>query len=138
MKPVMQTETGEYGNCFSACLASILELPIEQVPNFIRSGDDFWKDCEGWLRQFGLGILEFPFTNPAQWDEFRVQGHQIVGGPSRRSTYHHAQVWHGGRMVHDPNPNPAGIVAPDSINMLYVVDLDAFRKSALAQEKTSG
>jgi hypothetical protein len=28
MRPVTQTRTGSVGNCFAACLASILETPL--------------------------------------------------------------------------------------------------------------
>lgn len=34
MKPAMQTKFGEYeGDCFAACIASLFELPIEDVPD---------------------------------------------------------------------------------------------------------
>lgn len=37
MIPQIQTDTTrETGDCFRACLASILELPIQMVPNFLK------------------------------------------------------------------------------------------------------
>ena len=47
MKPVMQTKFGPVeGNCFCACLASMLELPIEDIPfyhdvNWFKNYNDF-------------------------------------------------------------------------------------------------
>ena len=126
MKPVMQTVTGTSGNCFSACLASILELPIEAVPNFCDAGDDdssYWNACRAWLRQFGLGIITLTFTDAAQWRHLRLSGYHIVSGPSPRlEGMHHATVWHDGAMVHDPHPDGTGIVAPDDLCMLYLIE----------------
>lgn len=38
-------QTDEGGDCFSACLASILEVPIQEFPNFLRSTEEHW-----WMR----------------------------------------------------------------------------------------
>lgn len=126
MKPVMQTVTGPAGNCMSACLASILELPIEAVPNFCEAGpddSDYWNACRAWLRQFGLGIITLSFTSPAQWQHLRLSGYHIVSGPSPRiEGMHHATVWHKGALAHDPHPEGGGIVAPEDMCMLYLVD----------------
>ncbi len=41
MKPVDQTTFGHPGgNCFSACVASLLEMSVDQVPYFM--GHDDW------------------------------------------------------------------------------------------------
>lgn len=126
MKPVMQTVTGTSGNCMAACLASVLELPIEAVPNFCDAGPDdtdYWNACRAWLRQFGLGIITMTFTSPAQWRTLRLSGHHIVSGPSPRiDGMHHATVWHKGAMVHDPHPDQTGILAPEDMCMLYLVE----------------
>lgn len=43
MKPVDQTTFGfPGGNCFSACIASLLEMPLDDVPYFMH-GD--WYDA---------------------------------------------------------------------------------------------
>ena len=45
MIPVYQTIVSiEDGDCTRACLASILDLPIDAVPNFIRFRDNWFKD----------------------------------------------------------------------------------------------
>jgi hypothetical protein len=110
----------------SACLASILELPIEAVPNFCESGSDdsdYWNACRAWLRQFGLGIITLTFTDAAQWRQLRLDGYHIVSGPSPRlEGMHHATVWHKGKMVHDPHPDQTGIVKPEALDMLYLLD----------------
>jgi len=59
MKPVYQTNTtkGE-GNCFSACLASLLEIPCDDVPNFFQQGVDYHTAVNHWLRAHGFNLLQ--------------------------------------------------------------------------------
>lgn len=44
-------QTDEGGDCFAACLASILELPIDGFPNFLASEYDghWWHRWQMWL-----------------------------------------------------------------------------------------
>lgn len=126
MKPVTQTITGPTGNCMGACLASILEVSIETVPNFFDAGPDdtdWWNALRAWLRKFGLGIVTLTFESPAQWMHLRLAGYHIVSGPSPRlEGMHHATVWHAGKMVHDPHPDGTGIVKPETLDMLYLIE----------------
>ena len=57
MTPVFQTIIDpENGDCERACVATILDLPIEDVPNFVE------KDCVWWERDWivarGYAIIE--------------------------------------------------------------------------------
>ena len=61
MKPVDQTIlTAPGGNCFAACVASILELPLADVPNFC-SEERWWNALQIWLCAIGdagfMGII---------------------------------------------------------------------------------
>lgn len=65
MKPVYQKiiDVGK-GDCFAACLASLLELPLEAVPNFRAietenpRGDNMTKLACGWLRcSYNLSLV---------------------------------------------------------------------------------
>jgi hypothetical protein len=55
MKRVKQrTVNSQYGDCFGACLASILELPIEVIPN---DHSEIWFSIQRmFLDQFGLSM----------------------------------------------------------------------------------
>ena len=65
MKPVYQTIFGKTnGNCFAACIASILEMDLEDVPHFCRGDNPEWMfDLNEWLYQFGLGALTVAFQD---------------------------------------------------------------------------
>jgi hypothetical protein len=56
MTPILQTIHGyPHGNCFQACVASIFDLPIEQVPHFM-DGDNsqWWEPCRSWAAERGF------------------------------------------------------------------------------------
>ena len=47
MKPVDQTRTGvPYGNCMEACFASLLEVPLLEVPDLGGKKFDDWDMCQ--------------------------------------------------------------------------------------------
>jgi len=98
MIPVNQTVLTEGdGNCVAACVASILELGIDEVPNFIMDEAqpyswDVW--LTKWCAAHGVN---------ARWTRQRPYGLSIGLGTSWRGT-DHAVVMKDGRTVHDPNP----------------------------------
>lgn len=107
MKPCLQTSFGDkQGNCFSACIASLLELAIEDVPNFcVDYGEDDWQnEAEKWLGKRGLALVSVQINEevPA-WDFY-----WMAGGKSGRGIYH-AVIYRAGELVHDPHPSGCGI-----------------------------
>lgn len=102
------------GDCTRACIASILEMDITSMPNFIEFGPDwfssFWKflndnGCEyqgtGWLKSenkpMGTVLKESP----------NIDGFVIATVQSRtfEDTTHSVVMNLEGMVVHDPNPN---------------------------------
>lgn len=58
MIPVNQTNTIQnQGNCMSACIASILELECDDIPNFHLQNVDFHTAITRWLRDRSMNIL---------------------------------------------------------------------------------
>ena len=117
MKPVDQTllaSRGEPGDCWRACIASILELPIEDVPHFTLEAARAVADVSyppfnyDGLHQFSKEIiaLELPLVNAfllplgkrmrplTHIDELEgLSGYAIGSGPSTRiPDVHHAVV----------------------------------------------
>ncbi|CAN7326918.1 hypothetical protein LJR084_001897 [Variovorax sp. LjRoot84] len=124
MKPVMQDAFGELGNCFSACLASLFELDITDVPNFyVTAGRDdaaaWWSAVREWLRPRGFGVMTLQWADPKLIGEF--EGWFIVCGESERGLQH-ATIWRDGKLVHDPHPSQCGIRSPESVDLLYPLD----------------
>ncbi len=107
MKPVTQTIlTAPGGDCFPACLASILELPLDMVPNF--QGNDWQLRYHEWLRPFGLAMLTTDIPADEQIKQFRavvLPGYTILAVDSPRfAPLLHAVVARDGAVVWDPHP----------------------------------
>lgn len=111
MRKVDQTLFGEgVGNCFAACLASILECDLHSMPNFFADydADTWYKELISWLGKRGLAPLtqRFPGDPESFMAWVRVAAPNIpwiAGGPTNRGL--HSCVYVGDQLVHDPNPN---------------------------------
>lgn len=109
MKPVFQTIVDKVnGDCTRACLASILELPIDAVPNFIRF-PKWFEVLQGFLRSLGYNCYGTGFPHSHKIKEYSIDGFVIGSVESRtfKDTTHSVVVNSKGICVHDPNPNRA-------------------------------
>lgn len=106
MKPVKQTRIGQgNGNCWTACIASILELPIEEVPDFIDE-KDFYGSTIKWLGKRGLTLVQINLEGSPHWPFFWGDTvWTILSGQSPRGDWKHAIVGNGLKYVHDPHPD---------------------------------
>jgi hypothetical protein len=121
--PVDQTTFGmPGGNCFSACVASILELPISEVPYFMEPPPGcehapaepcgcWWSGFLDWLAARGLTSHYFK-AGDYPWSG-HPPGYSIAGGLNASAGLPHAVVALDGAQVHDPNPNRLGLAAVD-------------------------
>jgi len=115
MKPVMQTlfyDKDGTGNCFEACLASIFEIDLKDVPNF--HGDTWFKDFWEWLKIKGYTSYGSLYDEGIGDYKGGVDGFFIVAGESPRGTHirgGHAVVYKNGKLVHDPHPDGTGVVS---------------------------
>lgn len=119
MIPVTQRIiSGTRGDCFSACIASILELPYEDVPRFVtdavdRGAEHEWlRDTFAWLKPLGLTLVDINARDlhdyrglvglyvllsvPSQ--KFPGGGHSVVGTWIKEGGGHTLAI------AHDPNP----------------------------------
>jgi len=112
--PVKQTimhdpKNGKYGDCQRACMASILEMPIEEVTHFAEndaSPDEFEERIDRFLAPLGLIHIKLWAS---KWDESKPDTYHMIYGETIRGTYH-AVVGLNGVMVHDPHPSNAGLL----------------------------
>ncbi len=116
MKPTDMTilhdpDNGYYGDCQRACIASLLEIDINEIPHFYETGNDseFFKSLNRYLATQGLVHVE---TMPIDFklSQYRNKGnlyHMIYGETVRGSQ--HAIVALNGEIIHDPHPDKAGL-----------------------------
>jgi len=105
MIPVNQTRTGNAGNCFAACLSSILEVPLNQVPDFGMEDDEtFLSKLARFLLIRDLYYVQVPPNDPilkAMW-KYGDAYHTVEGVSPRGGL--HACVGRNGKIVFDPHP----------------------------------
>jgi hypothetical protein len=108
MKPVKQTKFGKSGNCLWACVASLLEIDISDLPDtkYLDCDDEeswfasFYK-LQDWLianhRIFILSIAPSEYINRFLKDTY------IMGmGISKSSGCNHSVILKNGIIEHDP------------------------------------
>lgn len=120
MKPVYQTIFGKPdGNCFAACIASILEMDLEEVPNFCKGDNPRWMfDLNEWLHQFGLGALTVSFH-----DEIPLtMGWCCVGGYGGPEGVMHEVVMKDMKMVHNPHEGWGELATIVDYTFIVVLD----------------
>ncbi len=119
MKPVHQTFfDDERGNCEAACIASLLELPLDAVPNFVESPKPNEAEDE-FLASHGLRAIRILMVDESHAATTRWQfGPCIVWGVSPRtfadgSVKYHSVVAEpnafGFKIIHDPHPSGDGL-----------------------------
>jgi hypothetical protein len=112
MIAVDQTTFGHPGgNCFSACVASLLHLSVEDVPYFMGH-DDWYEEFSKWLKPHGFVPLTFRLDGWTPPEGVLC----ILGGKSPRGS--HACVGRGKKIVHDPHPSRDGLTAIEDITFL--------------------
>lgn len=128
MTPVTQTilhdpENGQHGNCMQAALASLFDLPIEQVPHFgyglsDDEGEEQQRQVLEWLQKsmdtsYGIIGIDIVPENHAAWCNYFefMGGYHLISGWTARGTYH-VVIGKGGTMVHDVHPDGVGLLQP--------------------------
>jgi hypothetical protein len=108
------------GNCMSACIASILNLPIEEVidtaSDEVRDGG-FWEPIYQWLQSRGFKALSVAPNSPLLNNKY-----SIGIGTSPRGKFNHSVVCKNGRMVFDPHPSDDGVVRMISHEVIFKQD----------------
>jgi hypothetical protein len=127
MTPVTQTIVanqipGVRGNCIQACVASILDLPIDKVPHFgmIADAKSRLSAIDGFLNKYGYRLVGFApaseINNPTL--ARGVNGYVIASGISPRNRAH-VVIYKNGKMVHDVHPARKGLT---KLNGFYVIE----------------
>lgn len=120
MTPVSQEfmhdpANGLHGDCMRACLASLFDLPIADVPHFAQIAadgkGDFWDGITSFCRARGFSfvIVKGEFV----WAEDNV--YHIISGPSPRAAgVYHAVIGLNGKIHFDPHPSRSGLAGTPS------------------------
>lgn len=101
------------GDCARAVIASLLELPREQVPHFLlesdRSAYGFHTQIEMFLDNHGYDIIwgGSPIYHMKEGEDVY---HYISGPSPRGGGAYHGVVGLNGNIIHDPHPSREGLL----------------------------
>jgi len=134
MKPVDQTNfDSKKGDCFSACVASILELPLEAVPVFAQHPGEWFEYFLDWLSEQKMFAVMLSAKNTT-W-KLHDEVICIAGGKSPRGDWMHGVVWQGGKCIHDPHFSRDGIDGePEDFTLLFPFDVGPSKKKVGEEE----
>jgi hypothetical protein len=114
----MQTRVGSTGNCFAACLASILEIPLTSIPDF--TDRNFLPALSDFLLPFDLYYAQISPDDEIfkRMSKFGDLWHTIEGISVRGGL--HACVGRNGVLVHDPHPGapPPNLVTVECYGLI--------------------
>jgi hypothetical protein len=130
------------GNCYAAAIASLLELPLTEVPNvevFFQIEGSYWNEVmltfinsKGWdlcsddrYKVFHPELARAIRSQDERTDEeYRADlrlmledNYYLVSGPSVRGV-NHITIYKAGELIHDPHPTKEGILALEQFQTL--------------------
>lgn len=131
-KVVIKNSKGEIivrGNCYAACIASILELPITEVPNvevFYHMDNGYHSEVmltflqsKGWdlcnderYRCFHTVFTDKNYSEMDKMQKILKDDYYLASGKSARGVQHIC-IFKNGNLVHDPHPSKEGILTFD-------------------------
>jgi len=135
MKPIFQTIVDkDHGNCEQAVIASLLELELNDVPNFIEHQEKSWfTSVVGFLHSKGFDACcinrrrnestEF-LQRVARFDKgYKGCFYASVSSQTFKDVKHAVIVDENLKIIHDPNPNQkALLLTPDDIELIIVMN----------------
>jgi hypothetical protein len=96
------------GNCYTACLASLLECKIEDLPAF----HEFQADGSWFTVTFEI-LKKYGLTMDVNHKDLIPEYYSIALGPSPRGHWGHAVIYYKDKLFHDPHPEGNGLKSVD-------------------------
>lgn len=113
------------GDCFRTCVASILELPVENVPNVNTSNqnsEEFWELNNAWAMSKGFKYVTI-YLEKHNWIIIADILCIAIAQSPRRDDQYHAVVWCNG-IIHDPHPSNAFLAkSPTEFTLLVPLNM---------------
>jgi len=130
--PIEQTRTGRHGNCQQAALASLLDLPLDDVPDFCNNGhrDHWYESMCLWLLGRGKMHIAYPECDE-QWPPIQAligKGlYYCISGPNEDGIGH-VVIYQFDKMVWDPNPSRRGVATKRFLEFIFDLPAPAGRE----------
>jgi len=129
MIPVYQTRYGPRkrdkdlgGNCFQAALASILELTLEEVPDFCNiysiETEEWYSQYITWLNKKGLTSLTFALTKDWNLKHLNLKDCYLLVTGKNKNGVNHCVIYRNAQPIHNPNRKCGGI-KPETVDIIF-------------------
>lgn len=150
MKKIYQTIIDpQIGNCMQAAIASLFDEELENVPNFISFGDNWYWEYIEYIKSKGYRLISETLYNeklsPDVINELSfktLQNYEGINGLFYASVYspkynptgklggtsHAVLIDKDFNIVHDPNPNNIGIKYPHSEYYNGIITIELYEK----------
>ena len=122
---------GKRGNCMQAAVASLLELPLDDVPHFLNKKNLGTYGMFKFFREWGFdpcyinrGKYDTEFMRKIAKFDGGVDGYfyGVVKSQTFENVSHAVIVDENLNIIHDPNPNQLALkLLPDDIEGIYVM-----------------
>lgn len=111
------------GDCYRACICSILEKELEDIPNFQKDGNEkFAENLDKWISDSGFRLLEIVNSDSDYLKKAIKDCYVIASGTSPRDKNKlHAVVWYNGEVVHDPHPDNTGLIGEPNTLTVFLL-----------------
>lgn len=116
-----------YGNCLSACLATLMQIDLNKIINFnYINVQDRWREINNFIYSNGYeNFGTYYFNHPDRtWDALLARSEGVDGifigyGTSPRNTdIHHAVLYKDGELFFDPHIDRSGIVDLKGVHLI--------------------
>jgi len=102
---------GKLGNCFFACLCSLLDVDLASAP-IPTVRDEMWRQFRAFALLHGYRLIQVSTDGLVAWG--LEDATLIAGGLSPRQPFEdelisHAVLWRNGEVVFDPHPDGTGL-----------------------------
>ena len=137
MIPVMQENfSSTRGDCLAACIASIFEIKLNEVMNFMEHDSDWWNKYAEWLKDnyncFPM-LITLDDDNREGWLDYcnKYAGYHLGTIECGKNKLVHSIVAHKGKIVHNPWPLYSG--DHDEFDLMSVEFLVPINPNAINQ-----
>ena len=120
LRPINQTICKfKNGDCFQACVASILEQSLGAIPAFMKDGEDnFLANLNNFGDDIGIRFIDLAIKDKSLLrDCYSIACGKSPRNPDKR----HAVVYFGDKIVHDPHPFNDGIVGDPEFYTMFII-----------------
>lgn len=119
MKKVFQTRYGKgNGNCFQAAIASILELPFEEVPDFCNqyTNQKYYDEFVKWLNTKGYSAIPLMYETTLEY----LKGCYYLASGINDNGIRHCVIFKDGKQIHNPNKRcQHEDIKPDMVDIIF-------------------